>query len=578
MSMMQRLLAAARDLAGETPEEQWAQLVQNKLPPDQPPFTPFWWRTLGRFWRSGKTALIVLKANRAGGTTHIARMCSAPEMLFRERHAIAESEFVWANASATVPLANGSLRMVASALRALGLDEVKRRSKDELKRIAPMQMFVGEGSVQTAGTIECLDISGNRVEYRSQPASRAGLSGFTGIGFTPDEVELWKGEAEQPEEVLELGLSRLKGQPGAHTYAISRAFSEEGVLYKMAMRGDTESLMIARLGEDGARDDETGRLALREHLRALGAQGDRAARRHSQDVRLVEEADPASPIIPAWAGIGPPEATILECWKLAVTGFGLEEGEVPLDGLLRVYGGRPTGREGERFITQAAIDVSRVMICIPAGYTGRQGAGFDPAVTLNSCALAIVRERRDEIWEPREVRTWQGEKDRPLDLRLNVGPEAAEIVKGAGLLSWRSDLFARADVQLVSRDAGIRVSFDEESVLESYGTIRLMLHRLIGPRPDAEARLVLRSDDPGLDDALALIAKELAAVLLRRKSGKGEIVIPVLGGQHGDRARALVRALRHAGAGKEPQAFRPTVGGVSAYAEQSRGAVWYPRP
>ncbi len=353
------LRAVAEGMPGDTPEERWAAFVESKLPAGEPAFSPFWWRTLRAFWQSGKTALIVLKANRAGGTTHVARMCAAPEMLFRERRAIAESEFVWANASATVPLANGSLRMVASAMRAIGLREVKKRSKDEVKRVAPSEFFISEGSVQTAGTIEFLDVHSNRVEYRSQPASRAGLSGFTGIGFTPDEVELWRGEAERPEEVLELGMSRLKGQCGAHTYAISRAFAEDGALYKIVSRGDTEELMIARLGEQGARDDEAGRLALRDHLRARGVAGDREALRYSQDRRLTEEADPTSPIVPAWVGIGPPEATILECWRLAATGFGLDEGEVPLDGLLRVYGGRPTGREGERYIEQAAIDAAR---------------------------------------------------------------------------------------------------------------------------------------------------------------------------------------------------------------------------
>lgn len=363
MKSLEALRRLALGLPGETPEERWAALIEQKiLAAGEPPFSLWWWETLRTFWRSGKTALIVLKANRAGGTTHIARMCAAPEMLFRERKAIADSEFVWANASATVPLANGSLRMVSSAMRCLGLDEVKWRRKDDAKRIAPMMFFISEGSSQTAGTIECLDYCGNRVEYRSQPASRAGLSGFTGIGFTPDEVELWKGEAEKPGEVLELGLSRLKGQTGAHTYAISRAFSEEGELYRMAQRGDTETLMIARLGARGARDDEAGRAALRDHLRALAMQGDRDAKRYVDDPRLTEEADPASPLIPAWSGIGPPEKTILECWKLAATGFGLDDGEIPIDGLFRVYGGRPTGHEGSRYFDARFLREARARV------------------------------------------------------------------------------------------------------------------------------------------------------------------------------------------------------------------------
>jgi hypothetical protein len=355
------LRAAVATMPGDTDEEKWCAFAESKLPPGEPAFTPFWWDTCREFWRSEKTALLVLKANRAGGTTHIARMCAAPESVFRERSAIGDSELVWANASVTVPLANGSLRLVAASLRAIGYKEVKARSKDEVKRLDAGTIFVREGSNATAGTIELLDACGNRIEYRSQPASKAGLSGFTGIGFTGDEIELWKGEAEKPEEVLELGLSRLKGQKGAKAYAISRAFSEEGALFKIAMRGDTEQLMVARLGERGARDDEAGRLAVRDHLRAIGAIGDRDAWRWSQDKRLTEEADPRSPLIPAWCGIGPPGVSALECWKLAATGFGLDEGEVPLDGLLRVYGGRPTGREGEKYFDGAAIRAAREM-------------------------------------------------------------------------------------------------------------------------------------------------------------------------------------------------------------------------
>lgn len=179
----------------------------------------------------------------------------------------------------------------------------------------------------------------------------------------------------------------------------------------------------------------------------------------------------------------------------------------------------------------------------------RLGAGFDPAVSLNACTLVIVGEVRPALWTPLFVKAWQGTARDPLDIRLNVGPEAAEIVRSRGLTSWRSDLFARADVMHVSRDAGLRAEFDEEGVLMSFGPARLMIHRWLRDEPGD--RLLLRSDDPELDEQLAMIAKELASVLLKRSGGKAEIVIPTVGGQHGDRARALVRALRHAGAGSE---------------------------
>lgn len=176
----------------------------------------------------------------------------------------------------------------------------------------------------------------------------------------------------------------------------------------------------------------------------------------------------------------------------------------------------------------------------------RLGAGFDPAVSLNACALVIVGETQPMTWRPIVIKTWQGSSREPLDIRLNVGPEAAEIVKASGLRSWRSDLFARADVHHVSRDAALSVSFDEESVLDSFGTTRILLHRHLSDQPGE--RLVLRADDPELDEQCGLLAKELTTVLLRRTRGTAEIILPTIGGQHGDRARALVRALRHAGA------------------------------
>lgn len=179
----------------------------------------------------------------------------------------------------------------------------------------------------------------------------------------------------------------------------------------------------------------------------------------------------------------------------------------------------------------------------------RLGAGFDPAVTLNACALVVVGEVRLDVWAPLIVKTWQGQKGAPLDIRLNVGPEAAEIVRAAGLTSWRSDLFARDQVHHVSKAAGLRAEFDEEGVLESFGALRLLMHRHLDDKPGP--RLMLRADDPELDDACTRIAKQAATVLLRRKNGKGEIVLPTIGGSHGDELRALVRALRHAKAGDQ---------------------------
>jgi hypothetical protein len=179
----------------------------------------------------------------------------------------------------------------------------------------------------------------------------------------------------------------------------------------------------------------------------------------------------------------------------------------------------------------------------------RLGAGFDPAVTLNACALAIVGEVRPGIWAPLVLKTWQGRQGEPLDIRLGVGQEAAELVRRTGLTEWMSDLFAQHDVELVSKEAGLIFRKDEAELLTSFGTTRHLLHA----RP--EPRLILRATDPDLDDLCQVVAKELGGVLLKRKAGgKSEITIPTIGGRHGDLARALVRALWHAKAAEPSRA------------------------
>lgn len=365
------LREAALQMHGETPEERWAAFVESKLiAQGEPPFAEPWWEIMRAFWRSGKGVLAVGGANRAGKTSHVNGMCAIPEMLFRERAPYADSDLVWPNCSATIELANLSLRSAAFIARAVGFDEVKGRSKELAKRLNFGTVFVSEGNRSSPGTIEFIDTWENRVEYRSQAASAMGLSGYTGLGATADELELagW-GSPQETRDSIGLMKSRLKGQLGAHVYMISRLFAEEGVLATICARGDNEGLMVARLGTRGAEYDERARRHLKAYFEGRAQQGVREARRYAQDRRLTEEADPDSYVLPGWSllPIGDqrepgPEAAIMSCWRRACDGTDLDEGEVPLDGLLRVYGGRPTGREGERYIEQAAIDAARAMI------------------------------------------------------------------------------------------------------------------------------------------------------------------------------------------------------------------------
>lgn len=192
----------------------------------------------------------------------------------------------------------------------------------------------------------------------------------------------------------------------------------------------------------------------------------------------------------------------------------------------------------------------------------RLGAGLDPAVTLNACALAVVGEVRPGLWAPLVLRTWQGRRGAPLELRNQVAPEAAELVKRAGLSSWMTDIFGFWDVQHASREAGLLVQKDDAQLVVSFGTTRRLLHA----RPTT--RLVLRSDDPELDERCALVAKQLGTVLLKRRGASSEIILPTIAGAHGDLARALVRALWHAKAGDDAKPYDPT-----AWEMANRGMV-----
>lgn len=194
----------------------------------------------------------------------------------------------------------------------------------------------------------------------------------------------------------------------------------------------------------------------------------------------------------------------------------------------------------------------------------RLGAGFDPAVSMNACALVVVGEMRPLLWRILAAKLWQGTSRRPLDIRLNVGPEAAGIVRSHGLTSWMSDAFAWHDVKLVSHDAGLRAELDSALLEESFAPVRTMLNRtLLG---QTGPQVSLRADDPDLDRLCGQMAKELGGVTSKRRQGGLTILMPHgEEGAHGDLGRALVRALWHARAGKQERPAHAYGAGENRY-------------
>lgn len=201
------------------------------------------------------------------------------------------------------------------------------------------------------------------------------------------------------------------------------------------------------------------------------------------------------------------------------------------------------------------------------------GAGFDPAVSMNACALVVVGEVSPMLWRVVAAKLWQGSAIRPLDIRLNVGPEAAAMVRALGLTSWMSDIYEYAAFRNVSSEErfGLQPRLDSGSLVDSFGPVRRMLNRTLLGQPGPQ--LSLRSEDPDLDLLCARMAKELAGVTSKRKGDDLSILMPHGNeGAHGDLARALVRALWHAKAGETSEEFDPKAWEELSAAFRSRRA------
>lgn len=176
----------------------------------------------------------------------------------------------------------------------------------------------------------------------------------------------------------------------------------------------------------------------------------------------------------------------------------------------------------------------------------RRAAAIDPGTSINSFALAIGEEIGG-IWRPHTLREWRGSPGRPLDLRTKEGPVAARLVRDAGCDRWRTDQYAWADIVLVSQEHGLHVEQDSEPLEDSFTDARKVLHR--------SQMSLARPDDPELDALCAQLASELAGVTEKCVAGgKTLITLPTQGRRHADLARAWIRMLRSARAGKTEDA------------------------
>lgn len=204
-------------------------------------------------------------------------------------------------------------------------------------------------------------------------------------------------------------------------------------------------------------------------------------------------------------------------------------------------------------------------------------AAIDTGTSRNATVLVTGEDRvtaqhpaERPLWVITGLWRWQGTSAAPLDIRSKVGPEVGALLRQREIATLAADGIEAAGLRHALAPFGIALRIQGGDLGPSpdgksigvYGHGRLVIH---------EHRLRVELPDP---DEVDRLIRGLCAVQI----DGGRVWLPEDGADHHDSTSAVLRLLWHAGAGMPPQTFRPTVGGASAYAEQSKGASWYPRP
>lgn len=362
MADLKQARAEAAALAGDVaPEWGWFRWLERRIIERDQPEVSQWWRdTVRAFYASGADELAALVGMR-GTKSHTACRLAVAEALFRERTPVLGTDLVWGVYSCDLPEANGRATTIAALLGVVGMTEVDKRDK-----VSPGTFF-RSGALGGRTTIATYDLSGNAIEFRIAPATTGGASGYTGIGLTCDELDLWRdGDGANPaSQVLSVLRPRLFGQKGARVYRISAPFAETSPHTRAVRRGDTEGQCVARLGTWGAERDEAARAILAEMFRDRSRRGSQRDRRrfaaYAEDARLFERASADDYRIPTWvARDGDLSDLMLDCWKRAADDAA-EDGSDPLAMLFARFGARPYGATGMRLIDPILLDrASRV--------------------------------------------------------------------------------------------------------------------------------------------------------------------------------------------------------------------------
>ncbi len=347
------------------PEEWgWFRWIEQRIGEDAPPVSRWWGWTLHEFWTSGAPELAALVGMR-GTKSHTVCRVAVAESLFRERHPVLGTDLVWGIYSCDMHEASGRASTVAALLGAIGLQQVDRR--DALDASA----FFRSGAQGGRTTISTFDLHDEPIEFRIAPATSGGASGYTGIGITCDELDLWKGGDghSNANEVLSVLSPRLFGQHGAHLYRVSAPFAENSPHTRAVRDGDSEIQHVARLGPAGARRDQEARAAIARMFEDRARASDRRDDRdrfgaYAKDPRLAERADPLDYRIPTWvARDGDVDEIVRDCWSRAARDA-KKDGSDPLALMFARFGARPLGATGGRMFDPIALD--RAAATVPA--------------------------------------------------------------------------------------------------------------------------------------------------------------------------------------------------------------------
>jgi hypothetical protein len=187
-----------------------------------PPTSPWWRKTIHRWYRSGKRQLVGRIGRRGGKSSTLSRL-GVVEALYGRHHIPPGDTGVVALISTRKEEAGERITTIKAILDALG---VSYRPWGELG----------------------VRIVGRRLGFRVYTASIAGVSGFTGIFVICDEVAKWKDSdtgVNPANEVLKSVRPTMRTQPNARIVLSSSPMGMLDAHYDAYADGDTELQVTA---------------------------------------------------------------------------------------------------------------------------------------------------------------------------------------------------------------------------------------------------------------------------------------------------------------------------------------------